>query len=155
MSPTERTEDASTLSRTRTHHRPSRGLRNGRILAAAIIVCALLFSACFFLVVPGQAIVVTRMGDPTRVITEPGLAWKIPAAWRADSGRLAFEHDVERLARCRHAGRIAHSHSGVRCLAGAGGAGTYSSILARGTQPAGSSAPNNYAASSARRWKLR
>lgn len=54
-------------------------MRNGRYLAAAVIVCAIVFSACFFLVVPGEAIVVARMGDPTRVITEPGLAWKIPA----------------------------------------------------------------------------
>jgi modulator of FtsH protease HflC len=78
MSPTERTEDASTLSAANPSPAKSWLARNGRILAAAIIVCALLFSACFFLVVPGQAIVVTRMGDPTRVITEPGLAWKIP-----------------------------------------------------------------------------
>jgi membrane protease subunit HflC len=53
--------------------------RNGRVVAAALIVLAITFSACFFLVVPGEAIVVTRMGDPIRVITEPGLAWKIPA----------------------------------------------------------------------------
>jgi membrane protease subunit HflC len=31
------------------------------------------------MVQPGQAVVVTRFGDPLRVLTEPGLAWKIPA----------------------------------------------------------------------------
>jgi membrane protease subunit HflC len=30
-------------------------------------------------VVPGEAIVMTRLGNPIRVITRPGLAWKIPA----------------------------------------------------------------------------
>src|SRR5581483_5685654 len=30
-------------------------------------------------VVPGEAIVVTRVGNPVRVITDPGLVWKIPA----------------------------------------------------------------------------
>jgi modulator of FtsH protease HflC len=53
--------------------------RNGRFLAAGFIVVAAAISACVVLVVPGQAIVVTRLGDPIRVATAPGLAWKIPA----------------------------------------------------------------------------
>src|SRR6202030_1609602 len=36
-------------------------------------------SACLVLVGPGQAIVVTRFGDPVNVLTVPGLAWKMPA----------------------------------------------------------------------------
>jgi modulator of FtsH protease HflC len=54
-------------------------VKNGRFLAAGFIVFAAIISACVVLVVPGQAIVVTRLGNPIRVITEPGLAWKVPA----------------------------------------------------------------------------
>ncbi|HVT34224.1 MAG TPA: protease modulator HflC [Nevskiaceae bacterium] len=53
--------------------------RYGRYIAAGFIVLAAFLAACVFLIVPGEAIVVTRMGDPVRVITQPGLAWKIPA----------------------------------------------------------------------------
>jgi membrane protease subunit HflC len=53
--------------------------RNGRLLVAVIIVFALLLSACLILVSPGQAIVVTRFGNPIRVITAPGLTSKLPA----------------------------------------------------------------------------
>jgi modulator of FtsH protease HflC len=53
--------------------------RNGRVLAAGFIVIVAVLSACTVLVVPGEAIVMTRLGDPIRVITAPGLAWKIPA----------------------------------------------------------------------------
>ena len=60
---------------------PPRGwfARNVRFLVAAIIVCAAVLSACLVLVGPGQAIVITRFGDPIRVLTKPGLAWKVPA----------------------------------------------------------------------------
>jgi len=50
-----------------------------RFVAAGFIVLAAAISACIVLVVPGQAVVVTRLGDPIRVATTPGLAWKIPA----------------------------------------------------------------------------
>ncbi len=53
--------------------------RNGRVLAAIFIVIIAVLAACTVLVVPGQAIVMTRLGNPIRVITRPGLAWKIPA----------------------------------------------------------------------------
>jgi modulator of FtsH protease HflC len=53
--------------------------RNGRVLAAGFIVIVAVLSACIVLVVPGQAIVMTRLGNPIRVVTAPGLAWKIPA----------------------------------------------------------------------------
>ena len=53
--------------------------RNGRMLAAAFIALVALLAACAVLVPPGEAIVMTRFGDPIRVLTRPGLAWKIPA----------------------------------------------------------------------------
>ncbi|MEA3178581.1 MAG: modulator of FtsH protease HflC, partial [Gammaproteobacteria bacterium] len=53
--------------------------RNGRIAVAVVVVCALLLSACLLLVSPGQAIVITRFGNPIRVITTPGLTSKLPA----------------------------------------------------------------------------
>jgi modulator of FtsH protease HflC len=52
---------------------------NGRVLGAIFIVIIALLAACSVLVVPGQAMVMTRLGNPIRVITRPGLAWKIPA----------------------------------------------------------------------------
>jgi membrane protease subunit HflC len=51
---------------------------NMRFVAAGFIAVTAIISACVVLVVPGQAVVVTRLGDPIRVVTEPGLAWKIP-----------------------------------------------------------------------------
>jgi modulator of FtsH protease HflC len=53
--------------------------RYGRFLVAFFIVGAAVVSASMILVGPGQAIVVTRFGDPINVLTQPGLAWKIPA----------------------------------------------------------------------------
>lgn len=50
-----------------------------RFLVAAAVVLALVASACLVLVSPGQAVVVTRFGDPVRVITSPGLAFKLPS----------------------------------------------------------------------------
>jgi modulator of FtsH protease HflC len=54
-------------------------VRNVRFLVAALVVCAAVLSACLVLVGPGQAIVITRFGDPIRVLTKPGLAWRVPA----------------------------------------------------------------------------
>jgi membrane protease subunit HflC len=53
--------------------------RYGRFAVAFLIVAAAVLSACLVLVGPGQAIVVTRFGDPINVLTVPGLAWKMPA----------------------------------------------------------------------------
>lgn len=50
-----------------------------RYIVAAVVVLALVLSACLVLVNPGEAVVVTRFGNPVRVITEPGLALKLPA----------------------------------------------------------------------------
>jgi membrane protease subunit HflC len=53
--------------------------RNGRVIVASVIVVITVLAACGVLVVPGEAIVMTRLGNPVRVLTAPGLAWKIPA----------------------------------------------------------------------------
>ena len=50
-----------------------------RIGVAALILAAAVAAACIVMVPAGQAEVITRFGYPTRVITEPGLAWKLPA----------------------------------------------------------------------------
>ena len=47
-------------------------------LAGVIVVGAGLASAAV-MVPAGQALVVTRFGDPLRVLVQPGLAWKLPA----------------------------------------------------------------------------
>src|ERR1700678_1511950 len=49
-----------------------------RFIVAAVVVLALIASACLVLVNPGEAVVVTRFGDPVRVIVSPGLALKLP-----------------------------------------------------------------------------
>ena len=48
------------------------------ILAVAVVVCAGV-AASAVMVGAGQAVVVTQFGDPVRVLTSPGLAWKLPA----------------------------------------------------------------------------
>jgi modulator of FtsH protease HflC len=55
----------------------SRGML--RIGVAALILAAAVAAACIVMVPAGQAEVITRFGNPIRVITEPGLAWKLPA----------------------------------------------------------------------------
>jgi modulator of FtsH protease HflC len=50
-----------------------------RLAVGVLIALAVLLSACLVLVSPGQAIVVTRFGNPVRVISTPGLAAKLPA----------------------------------------------------------------------------
>ncbi|HVW72140.1 MAG TPA: protease modulator HflC [Rhizomicrobium sp.] len=50
-----------------------------RFIVAAVVVLALVASACLVLVSPGQAVVITRFGDPVRVITSPGLSLKLPS----------------------------------------------------------------------------
>jgi membrane protease subunit HflC len=50
-----------------------------RFIIAAVVVLALLVSACLVLVSPGEAIVITRFGNPVRVISAPGLSLKLPA----------------------------------------------------------------------------
>jgi membrane protease subunit HflC len=47
-------------------------------VAGAILLGGVL-AACAVMVEAGQAVVVTRFGDPVAVLTRPGLAWKLPA----------------------------------------------------------------------------
>jgi membrane protease subunit HflC len=60
------------------HERKGLFARYGRFVIAFLVVAAAVLSACLVLVGPGQAIVVTRFGNPVNVLTEPGLAWKAP-----------------------------------------------------------------------------
>ena len=52
--------------------------RNLRYAVAALILAGAVASACLVVIHPGEAVVVTRFGDPVRVLTEPGLAWRLP-----------------------------------------------------------------------------
>jgi len=49
-----------------------------RFLIAVVVVLSLVMSACMVLVSPGEAIVVTRFGDPVRVLTGAGVGLKLP-----------------------------------------------------------------------------
>lgn len=50
-----------------------------RFLLAAIVVGAAVLAGTAVMVGAGQAVVVSEFGAPIRVLTEPGLAWKLPA----------------------------------------------------------------------------
>jgi modulator of FtsH protease HflC len=53
--------------------------RARRFLIAGLVLGAAIAAACLVLVESGQAVVITRFGDPVRVVTHPGLTWRIPA----------------------------------------------------------------------------
>jgi modulator of FtsH protease HflC len=53
--------------------------RNYRLCVAGLIVLVLVLSACLVTVGPGEAVVITRIGNPVRVLVAPGLAMKWPA----------------------------------------------------------------------------
>jgi modulator of FtsH protease HflC len=50
-----------------------------RFTFAAAILAGAVVASSQVMVAAGQAVVVTRFGDPLRVLTHPGLAWKLPA----------------------------------------------------------------------------
>jgi len=50
-----------------------------RCFAGALVLGAAATASSLVIVPPGQAVVITRFGDPVRVLTQPGPAWKIPA----------------------------------------------------------------------------
>jgi membrane protease subunit HflC len=50
-----------------------------RVSVAAVILLAAVAAACVVMVPAGEAGVITRFGNPVRVVTQPGLAWKLPA----------------------------------------------------------------------------
>ena len=52
---------------------------HARIGAAILILLAAVTAACIVMVPAGEAMVITRFGNPVRVLTRPGLAWKLPA----------------------------------------------------------------------------
>ncbi len=58
----------------------ARRLRVGvRFALAGLIVATAVFASASVMVGAGQATVITRFGDLSRVLTKPGLAWKLPA----------------------------------------------------------------------------
>ena len=61
------------------HHEFEHLLPYLRIGVAALIVLAAIAAACIVMVPAGQAGVITRFGNTVRVVTQPGLAWKLPA----------------------------------------------------------------------------
>jgi membrane protease subunit HflC len=65
-----------------TVHTPTDGKRQAtgtlRFIIAAAIVAGAVIASAQVMVAAGQAVVVTRLGDPLRVLTHPGLAWKLP-----------------------------------------------------------------------------
>ncbi|MCB8876956.1 protease modulator HflC [Acidisoma silvae] len=50
-----------------------------RLTLAGVILAGAAIVSSDVMVTDGEAVVVTRFGDPVRVLTRPGLAWKIPA----------------------------------------------------------------------------
>ena len=50
-----------------------------RYLIAATVTAVAVISACAVLVGPSEAVVVTRFGDPVRVLVRPGLTWRLPS----------------------------------------------------------------------------
>ncbi len=46
---------------------------------AGLVVLLFVVTTCLVLVGPGESVVMTRFGDPVRVITQPGLTWRLPA----------------------------------------------------------------------------
>ena len=50
-----------------------------RITLAVLVLVAAGATSSLIMVGPGEAVVVTEFGKPVRVLTQPGLAWKIPA----------------------------------------------------------------------------
>ena len=53
--------------------------KSRRVWVAVLIVAVLFLSACLVQISPGEAVVVTRFGNPVNVLTSPGLAVKLPA----------------------------------------------------------------------------
>jgi membrane protease subunit HflC len=58
-----------------------RGRRGATIRfgVAALVVLIFVMTTCLVLVGPGEGVVMTRFGQPVRVITQPGLTWRLPA----------------------------------------------------------------------------
>jgi membrane protease subunit HflC len=50
-----------------------------RIAVAAVIVLFAIVAECIVMVPADEAVVISRLGNPVRVLTKPGLGWKLPA----------------------------------------------------------------------------
>jgi membrane protease subunit HflC len=50
-----------------------------RFGVAGLVVVLFVLTTCLVLVGPGESVVMTRFGDPVRVVTQPGLTWRLPA----------------------------------------------------------------------------
>jgi membrane protease subunit HflC len=49
-----------------------------RFALATVILLTAIAAACIVMVRAGEAVLITRFGNPVRVVTTPGLAWKLP-----------------------------------------------------------------------------
>jgi membrane protease subunit HflC len=61
---------------------PHQGRRAGTVLRfglAGLVVVMFFLTTCLVLVGPGESVIITRFGDPVRVVTQPGLTWRLPA----------------------------------------------------------------------------
>jgi len=58
--------------------RAARGGPALRFGAAGLVIAILIAAACLVIVPAGEALVITRLGDPVRVLTTPGLHAKLP-----------------------------------------------------------------------------
>jgi membrane protease subunit HflC len=83
--------------------------RAPRFIVAALALAAAVTAACVVMVEAGQAVVVTRFGNPVRVVTQPGLSWHLP---------VPIEDTVQ--AGRRHARWAARPGPGLYRMAGAG-----------------------------------
>lgn len=74
------TADGQDPGRSEQDRRSRAWLRAG---VATLILAAAIAAACIVMVPAGQADVITRFGNPVRVVTQPGLAWKLPAPFES------------------------------------------------------------------------
>jgi membrane protease subunit HflC len=58
---------------------PVSGIPGLRVVVALLCIAVAVATASLVSVRSGEAIVVTRFGEPVRVLTQPGLAWRLPA----------------------------------------------------------------------------
>jgi membrane protease subunit HflC len=72
----EHTDDGDRYDRT---GRLSRIRRAARFLLAGAAVCLAVLAACLTVVRRGEAVIITRLGNPIRVIADPGITFKMPA----------------------------------------------------------------------------
>ena len=108
-----------------------------RFAIAGLVGLAALLAASSVLVTAGDALVVSRFGDPVRVLIEPGLEMEAAAALRDRlAGRSAPQDDLERAPGRGHEGRLAHPGRGLCRLARGGGSRPCAPIFARRSQPA-------------------